>query len=137
MAFIDKIDYAAVIRTNILDDITEVDDTKIDACEERAIERVKGYLNNRYDVVTIFAQTGAARHPLVLMYTMDITLYYLHRLINYRKVPMHRAEAYKEAMDWLEKVSEQKINPPNLPFLTTDDKDYIRWGSNTKRNNQI
>jgi len=115
MAFIDKADYDDVINENILDDITEVDDDKIDKCEARAIRFMKGYLNNRYDVDAIFAKQGSERNEEILGYAKDITLYYLHRLVNWRKVPSDRAKAYNEAFQWLMGVNKLEINPPNLP----------------------
>ncbi|WP_317899435.1 phage protein Gp36 family protein [Aurantibacillus circumpalustris] len=137
MAFIDKIDYETIIADNILDDITEIDDAKIDVAETRAIEFMSGFLNNRYDVENIFNKTGAERNPVILGYAMDITIYYLHRLVNWRNAPATRVNAYTEAKEWLVKVSELQINPPNLPFLPEGEKDYIQFGGNDKRTNHI
>lgn len=137
MAFIDKADYADVINSNVLDDITEVSNDKIDSCEARAIGFMSGYLNNRFDVATIFAQTGTNRNAEILGYAKDITLYYLHRLVNWRQVPAARVDAYKQAVEWLEKVNVGTINPPSLPVLPNGQKDYILFGSNPKRNNHI
>jgi phage gp36-like protein len=137
MPFIDKDDYKDVINASILDDITEVDNNKIDSCEARAISFMKGYLGNRYDVNTIFNQTGSARNAEILGYAKDITLYYLHRLVNWRQVPSARSEAYKQAVDWLDKVNNMQINPVGLPVLSDGQKDYILYGSNPKRSNHI
>ena len=137
MAFIDKTDYADVINQNILDDITEVDDTKIDTAEGRAIAFMKSYLNNRYDAENIFNKTGSNRDDVILGFAKDITLYYLHRIINPRKVPSNRAEAYKEAKEWLMGVSDCTINPVGLPVIAGGQKDYVHFGGNTKRDNQF
>lgn len=137
MSFITKDDYAGHIRDNVLDDITEVDDDKIEQQQDRAVQFMIGYLNNRYDTINIFNKVGTARDVVIVAYAVDITIYYLHRLMNYRKVPGDRAKAYTEAKEWLENVSACKINPPNLPLLTTGEKDYVLWGSNIKRENHI
>lgn len=137
MDFIEKEDYADVINESLLDDITEVDDEKLDACEARAIRFMKGYLASRYDADAIFAKSGSERNEEILGYAKDITLYYLHRLVNWRRVPAQRAEAYKEAKEWLEGVSCLRINPPNLPVITGTDKDYVLSFSNPKRTNHI
>lgn len=137
MSFIQKSDYADVINENILDDITQVDDEKLEACEARAISFMKGYLGNRYDVETIFSRNGSERNQEILGYAKDITLYYLHRLVNWRKVPSIRVEAYKEAKEWLEGVSCLRINPPNLPVIAGEQKDYVLSYSNPKRQNHI
>lgn len=137
MAFILKEDYADVINENILDDITEVDDEKLDACEARAIRYMKGYLSSRYDADAIFSKTGTERNEEILGFAKDITLYFLHRLVNWRRVPSIRAEAFKEAKEWLEGVSCLRINPPNLPLISGDSKDYVLSFSNPKRSNHI
>lgn len=137
MAFIDKADYKDVINQNILDDITEVDDTKIDTSETKAIAFMKSFLSSRYDVANIFNKTAAARNDIILGYAKDITLYYLHRLINPRKVPAERRNAYMEAKEWLEGVAACRINPTDLPVIANGEKDYLLYGSNTKRENHI
>lgn len=137
MAFVEKDDFAGHIRENILDDLTNVDDDIILKQSNRAINFMSGFLNNRYDVENIFNKTGNDRDTVVLGYCIDITIYYMHRLMNYRKVPRDRADAYNEAKQWLEDVSALKINPAGLPFLTTNTKTYVQWGSNPKRVNHI
>ncbi len=136
MAFIEKSDYADVIRENILDDITEVNDNIITSCQKRAISFLKGYLNSRYDVNAIFSKTGDDRSSEVLGYAKDITVYYLHRQVNARKIPIERSEAYKEALDWLRGVLAGEINP-DLPKTSGESKDFIQFGSNPKRSNHI
>jgi hypothetical protein len=95
MAFIDKADYADSINNNILDGITTSDDDKLDKAEKKAIDFMKGYLSSRYDVDNIFNKTGDDRHPVVLMYAIHITLYYIHSLIPYNKIPVLRKEQYE------------------------------------------
>ncbi len=137
MAFILKTDYGTAIQDNVLDAIVESDDDLIVTANKAAVELMKGYLNNRYDVVAIFSETGDARHPVVLMYGIDIALYDLHRRINPRKIPAFRSERYKIAKEWLMDISEGIINPPDLPVPDSGDKDYFRFGSNPKRVNHI
>ena len=140
MSFILKEDYGGVIKEDYLDDITQMDDIILEQVQARAISLMKSYLTNRFDVEAIFSKTGTDRNGVVLMYAMDITLYLLHKSTNPRKVPKNRHESYQEAMAWLEGVNELKINP-DLPIVTNsegeDDKAYLKFGSNTKRNNHI
>jgi hypothetical protein len=137
MAFIDKTDYGTAIKTNILDDITETDNNLLDIAESQAISFMKGYLNNRYDVVEIFNKTGANRHPVILKFAIDIAIYYLHNRINPRKTPKNRVKAYSDAKEWLEAVCELMINPPDLPAVTVGNRDYVQYGSNPKRTNHL
>jgi phage gp36-like protein len=135
--FIVKQDYGTSIRENILDAIIELDDEKLSSAEVEAIEFMKGYLNSRYDVAEIFNKEGIERNPIVLMYAKDITLYNLHSLINPKKIPDHRVRRFEAAVDWLNAVSDGRINPPDLPKPESDSKDYLLFGSNPKRSNHI
>lgn len=137
MAFIEKADFDAAIRDNILDDITEADDTLIDKAIAESISYMKGYLNNRYDVVEIFNKTGNLRDETILNHGINIALYNLHRLINPRKMPAFRGELRNDAKEWLMDVNKGIINPPTLPVPSTGEKDYILYASNPKRDNQI
>lgn len=135
--FITKADYGDLIQEGILDQITEFDDAKLDVAEARAISLMKGHLSARYDVDAIFSATGSNRDPVILMYAVAIALYLLHERINPRQIPEFRKERYNAAMDWLEAVKNEEINPPGLPVPSTGDKDYIRYGSNPRRSNHI
>lgn len=135
MAFIDKTDLLNYVRQNKLDDITDFDDTKLDAACEDMEEYVKGYLSARYDVAAIFAATGIARNPVIKMYMCDLVLYHLHKLINWRKIPEFRKERYQEAKEWLQDVQAGLINPPTLPLPTDGSLDYIIFGGNPKLGN--
>ena len=137
MAFIEKADFDAAIRDNILDDITEADNTLIDKAIAESISYMKGYLNNRYDVVEIFNKTGNLRDETILNHGINIALYNLHRLINPRKMPAFRGELRNDAKEWLMDVNKGIINPPTLPVPVTGEKDYILYASNPKRDNQI
>lgn len=134
--FITKSDYSEFIRTNILDSITNATDGILDAAEVRSIELMKGYLNARYDTTNIFNKTGDDRNPVVVMYCIDLILFDIHSRINPRKIPELRIERRNIAIDWLEKVQQLLINPPDLPVIEGE-KNYIIYGSEPKRNNYI
>lgn len=136
-AFIDKDDYGAAIKGNILDAITEATDALLDTAEEQAISFVASYLNAKFDVAAIFAQTGSDRDPTILRICIDIALYYLHRRTTPRKIPDHRVDAYNEAKEWLEGVRAEEIVPIGLPLPEDGSRQYIGYGSNDKRDNHI
>lgn len=136
--FLSEADYGDAIRDNYLDDLIESDDAILNSCELKAIQFMKGYLNARYDVDAIFSATGDDRNPVIVMYAVDICLYYVHRRIAYKDVPEWRKERYNDAKDWLEKVNKQEINDPTLPKITDSiDRNYVRFGSNPKRQNSL
>lgn len=140
MAFIEKTDYADAIREVVLDDITEELDSLLDDAEKKAIAYMKGYLNNRYDVAAIFAAEGDERHPVILMYAIDISIFFLHRRVSWRNTPKFRIDRHNEAKDWLQKVSELEINDPLLPLIEDEEdvsRQYVQFGSNPRRSNHL
>lgn len=135
--FIQKEDYEAIIRDNRLDAVISMEDNKLDKAELRAIEFMRSYLSSRFDTEEIFNKTGTDRNPVIVGFCVDISLYYLHRLINPRKIPEHRKEAYDDAKEWLQSVSKGMVNPVGLPVPEEGEKDYILFGSNPKRQNHL
>ena len=75
--FINPEDYDASIHREILDALIREDESLLEVCEDQAIAEMRGYLSSRFDCDKIFAATGSERHPLVLMYAKDITLYHV------------------------------------------------------------
>jgi phage gp36-like protein len=136
--FVDKSDILESIRENVLDNITTFDDAKFEAAIKFATSLMEGHLNARYDTAAIFNATGNDRNPVILTYCIDIVLYRLHSRINPRKIPKYRKDNYDDAMIWLEGVKGEKVNPPGLPLVTSDDtRSYVQFGGNRKRQNHI
>lgn len=139
--FILKLDYKSHIRDNRLDGVVDFDDALLDKAELRAIKVMKSHLNARYDVENIFNKVDSNRDEAILGFCLDITLYYLYRMANPRKVPTYRKEAYMDAMDWLDGVKEGDIVPDGLPKALDEEGNNIkaefRYGSLPKRTNHI
>ena len=137
MAFITKSDIEGSIRDYLLDQMTEFNDNHLDRAISYAVDFAKGYLNARYDVAEIFSKTGNDRSLLVLMKCIDVAIWNLHSLINPRKIPEFRQKKYDEAKEWFSMVQAGEINQPDLPVPATDEKDYVKFGSNPRRINHI
>lgn len=139
--FIIKADYAGHIRNNRLDGIVDFDDSLLDKAELRAIKVMQSHLNARYNVEEIFNKVEPNRDQAILGFCIDLTLYYLYRMANPRKVPSYRKEAYIDAMDWLDGVKDGSIVPKGLPLSLDEDGNNIkaeyRYGSLSKRTNHI
>jgi phage gp36-like protein len=140
--FITSSDYDQAIHSEILDAITRNDSGIVGIIESQAIEEMAGYLSSRYDTASIFAATGSARHSLILMFAIDITLYHLHSIHNPVKFPQIRKDRYDRAIDWLVMVRSGEINPVGLTLAANSDgiqggaQNFI-MSSNTKRNNHF
>lgn len=131
-------DYASCIPADLLTRLTQGVGALLDDCENVAMELMRGYLSARYDVAAIFATAGTARNPIVLKYAIDITIYYLYQgQLEGDQVPEMRKDAYDAALQWLRRVQQQEINPPDLPLITDGTKDYVQFGSNGKRSQHL
>ena len=62
------------------------------------------------------------RHPLIITYLVDATLYLLHSRQNPRGIPELRADRYEHVLAWLNLCRQGKISPglPLLPLTRPD-----------------
>ena len=138
--FIKLEDYDASIHREILNAITREDAAVIEICEDRAVAEMKGYLKARYDVAALFDPSRKKRHPLVLMFAIDIAVYHLFSLHNPQKMSQLRKDRYDRAMEWLRQVAAQKIlidGAPELDQETLAGRTPLRVSSNPKRHNHL
>lgn len=134
--FITAQDYDASIHREILDAISREDEAIIKICEDRAIADIRQNLADRFDCNQIFSAMGADRHPLVLMYAIDIAIYHLFSAHNPQKLSQLRKDRYERAIRWAERVGEGKISSEGL--LSTEAVAEVcpyQIRSNPKRNN--
>jgi phage gp36-like protein len=122
--FLNIADYESTIKLNILEDITEGNDTNRIYAELTAQAVMEDYMRGRYDVALVFGAIGTARHKTVMRYMIDIALYELHTRISFRQIPDIRIERYNLAMQWLKDVREGKISL-DLPILPEDNPQNI------------
>lgn len=131
--FISLEDYDASIHREILDSLlrqgtSDYDPQIIEICEDRAISEMKSYLNKKYDCQAIFSQTGAERHPLILMFALDITIYHIFCQHNPYKMSKIREDRYERAIEWLKGVMKGDITIEGAPLLPSDElSDNSNW----------
>ena len=123
--FISLEDYDASIHREILDSLlrqgtSDYDPQIIEICEDRAISEMKSYLNKKYDCQAIFSQTGAERHPLILMFALDIAIYHIFCQHNPYKMSKIREDRYERATTWLKGVMKGDITVEGAPLLPSD-----------------
>ena len=131
--FISLEDYDASIHREILDSLlrqgtSDYDPQIIEICEDRAISEMKSYLNKKYDCQAIFSQTGAERHPLILMFALDIAIYHIFCQHNPYKMSKIREDRYERAIEWLKGVMKGDITVEGAPLLPSDElSDNSNW----------
>jgi phage gp36-like protein len=137
MAFLTKDELKTRSHIEIIDAITRNDDTIIDMIISESISYMKGYLNARYNVDSIFTALGADRDHVVLKMLKAIVIYEIYASHNPQMMTQTVKDNNDRAVKWLEKVQATDINP-DLP-LKKDDADEelltAKFGSNTRREN--
>lgn len=131
-------DYDASIHAEILDSLIRSNSAIIEVCEDRAISQMRSYLNKRYDCDAIFSATGSDRHPLVLMFAIDIAIFHMFCIHNPYKMSEIREERYDAAIEWLKAVADSNINIDGAPMLPDEEvAENSRWqiASNEHHNN--
>lgn len=77
---------------------------------------------------------GDNRSQQMVMMTIDMTLYHLHKAIAPMNIPDIRVKAYDDAISWLKKAAKGEITP-NLTALQPRQGSRIRYGGNVKNIN--
>lgn len=134
MAFIAKIDFKIGILEDELNQIVRNDDTLIDQAIAAAIDEMKAYLYDSFDVDAIFGATGTARNQLLVKYAVDIAVWSLVATVQAGQDIDERKARYDRAIAWLRMVKKTKIYS-DLPRRTETVQDHIVIGSSSKRNN--
>lgn len=104
MIYLTEDDFGVQIQEYELADIIRDDTQILDKSELMAVEEMQSYLRSRFDVASIFSQTGDDRNALLIMYAIDLALYHLFSAITPRNVPQIRMDRYDAAIRWLDKV---------------------------------
>lgn len=131
--FIDIGDYDASIHREILDSLLrsgsdDYDPQIVEICEDRAVSEMRSYMNKTYDCDAIFSARGENRHPLILMFALDIAIYHIYCQHNPYKMSKIRQDRYDRAVKWLEGIMAGDVTIDGAPLLPDDElADKSRW----------
>ena len=131
--FINIEDYDASIHREILDALLRkesptYDPQIVEICEDRAVSEMRGYLNKIYDCNAIVSARGDDRHPLILMFALDITIYHIFTQHNPYKIAKIRQDRYERAIEWLKGVMGGDVTIDGAPLMPEDKlKNNSRW----------
>ena len=126
MSWLKKEDYYKQIKEDHLNQVVDNLDVLIAQANILAQSEIESYLRAKYDMAALFSTAETERHPLILMYAVDIALYHLHSRIAPRKIPQIRFDRYDSAVIWLKAVAKGEISP-DLPQYT-DEKNTQQTG---------
>lgn len=116
--FLEKAELKTVATDEIINKIINHDDSIVDDIILESIDVMASYLHQYFNTEAIFSKTGNERNKTIIKHLKGIVIYeiYTRRTKIINEVAKSR---YDEAMLWLEKVSEGKIQPP-LPIRELD-----------------
>lgn len=118
MAFLIKDELRTVATLEIINLITNNNDTIVNDVIAESIDLMSGYLYQYYNTELIFSKEGTERNLTLLKHLKAIVIF---EVSIRRKCPISKyaEDAKNEALLWLEKVAEGKIKPP-LPIREKD-----------------
>jgi phage gp36-like protein len=140
MTFLETPDFTKQIKTDVLERIIQQDYAVLADAELSAISEMQSYLGVRLDVAQIFAQNGPARHPLVVMFCVDILLYHIHSRLNPNQIPQLRIDRYEAAVAWCRQAGAGTLYtdlPPKPETETPAAAGNIIYSGPAKRNNEF
>lgn len=132
--FVTKADLLTKILQEELDEITRGDDTLVANACHAAESEIRTYLFDSFQVDTIFAATGMARHPLLLDLCVDVAIYLLVARLQAGQDISDREARYERAKSWA-KAAAKTENYNDLPRRETNVQQHFHFGSNPKRKN--
>jgi phage gp36-like protein len=137
--FLEQQDLYTVIEQHVLDSIVEDDPACVSESIGTAIDTIKNYLSQRYDVGRILAAEGADRNRHILSIARTLTVWEIISRNNNDILYDKWEKRHEDAIRFLEKVGAGSL-PADLP-LATDDAGNIqskmKCGSNPKFNHSF
>lgn len=135
MAYLSVEEFKTHLYDGVVSEIDRTDNSIAQSAIDAAIAEAMGYLT-AYDTQAIFAATGTARNPILLLYVKDIAVWHFIQLANPNVEMNLRLTRYEKAIDFLGRIQSGKVNPA-LPYPAEppveESNNYIKYGGNDKR----
>ncbi len=110
MIFLIKDDFDQIMRLDVLDNITESDDSKLDTEEEFAMAKIGSFLGERYDLEAEYLLLGAQRNRMLIRAVMQLMLFALYQRRSSNDVPDHIYDGKEYVEKWLKGVRDGKLS---------------------------
>ena len=137
MEYITKNDLRVLAKENYIDSSSDDFQDAINLIEQQNIAIIKAYLEDLYDVETIFDTQEPIRNGIIIYILARLVVYNVIRRNSARKVPDDFKDMYKAAMEKLEDIAFGKITLNNLPKPDKADEAFIKHGSLKNKNYYI
>jgi phage gp36-like protein len=138
--FLTKEELQTVADYEIIDIITNDDDTIVEQIIIESIEKMKSYIGKYYDAESVFSKEGNERNMFILKMLKDIVIYEIYERRT-RQTNEVAARRYAEAMNWLTSINTGEISADNILPTVPPDTDGegtdgtsgdVRFGGSTK-----
>ena len=120
MNYITKDEITSLITLNVLDDITDDNDSLLNMAESVSLSELDSYIGHKYKLDEEWLQTGNDRNLFLVSTIIDIMLYHLHSRLTPSNIPQVRFDRYSKAVSWMDDVAKGKLTPN----LSPKDKDF-------------
>jgi hypothetical protein len=136
MNFLTPEDFNLKLSTDILDQITESDETILDDAELHATAIIEDAFSATYDLDAEFAKTTTDRHKNLLKWMLNLTIYFIYERVPSQQVPDRVVKNYDDTILEIKGIESGKRNTTlalKVDETTGKANTVFRWGSNTKK----
>ena len=133
--FLEKVDLLTIFQSHELEEISEGDDAVIDAMLYAAVDEMRAYLSDNYDIALIFGKTGTDRNKMLIRIGCDIAAYHLIAGDVAGQDREDRRQRYDRSIDWLKMVSKKTQYADLEQAIESEENSEVSYGSNKKRRN--
>ena len=107
MIFLKDSDFDRVVKTDIKSYLGNADTTEL-----YAIDVVKTYLSNYYDLDKELAETDGNRSPILIGLILDLVIYQLYSKLAPNQIPDMRVDRFNNTMQMLNDATKNIITLP-------------------------
>lgn len=118
-------------------DSLKQDGADVDTAITEAIEEVRGYLDDRYDMTLELTRTGATRNARIVGLVRDIAIYNCFKNSSPNRISDIRVTIYRDTVKALVSIQSERASIKGLTRNTGEDttSSYLAHGGNPKRSN--
>lgn len=136
MVFLTATDFNMKVSSDILNQITQTDNTILDDAEKQAIGIINDNLSSNFDIDTEIAKTDNERHDNLLRWMLNLTLYFIYERVPDDQVPERVVKNFDDTITEIEMIARGKKNTTLARVIdeeTSEIRTTFRYGSNAKR----
>lgn len=139
MKFITEADFKGILGASVLAGLKGTNSENLTESELRAISELDP-LRGKFDIDTMIAASGTARHPVLIRILVHITAYYLYNTVPDDEIPDRIVDNWKKELKLISDLASGKASSTLGTLtdeITGEEVTKFRWGSNKKRSHDL